>query len=246
MVDNKIYLLFDVDGTLTPSGLTIKEEMVECLKKIKKNYPEVKLGIVGGGDYNKIRFQMDGNLFLFDLIFAECGSVFYIGDKLISEKRILDFVDREYLNEIIKKCLKEISDMDIILNGCQIDFRKGLIYVSPPGMQASNYERDIFKKKDKEHNLRKGLITILKKLDPYNLFDIVLGGEVGIAIYLKEWDKSQILYHFDTNKDTIYYFGDKTEPDGNDYPIYSHPKVKGISVKDYNQTILKLNEIFKI
>lgn len=242
----KIILLFDVDGTLTPSGDLIQDDMKDCLERLALSQElnnNIELGIVGGGNYEKIKWQMKDNLKLFKYVFCECGSVVYIDNKLFHQKNLLDVVDRLYLNEIIRDCLKLISNMPIIYSGHQIEFRKGLIYVSPAGMQASKLERDYFKQKDIELNLRNNLIESLKKKDKDNIFDIVLGGEIGIAIYPKKWDKSQVLEFLNTTDNDIYYFGDKTEPEGNDYPIYSHPIVKGISVKNYNETIFFLNDM---
>ena len=159
---------------------------------------------------------------------------------------MLDHCNRNVLNLIIKKALNEISNMPIIYNGHQIEFRKGLIYISPPGMQASNYERDIFMKMDKELGLRKSLMAKLSELNNNSQFEITLGGAVGIGICPIGWNKSQVINYFKTNliSDDIYYFGDKTEPDGNDYPIYSHPLVHGVSVIDYTDTINYLIKLF--
>lgn len=239
-------ILFDVDGTLTPSGGEIRKDMIECLENLSK-MNNVKLGIVGGGNIDKIKSQLKNHINLFKYLFCECGSVVYVNDNLVYEKNLLDFVNRDYLNEILRNSLKIISDMPIIFSGNQIDFRKGLIYISPPGMQSKNLERELFKKKDLELNLREKLINSLKKIDYDNLFDIVKGGEVGIALYPKKWDKSQILDFLKQdieNSYSVYFFGDKTDIDGNDYPLYSHPDVIGFSVKDYNNTIQIINKQF--
>ena len=52
-----ILLLFDVDGTLTESRLTIQPSMVNLLKSVK---PKVYLGLVGGSDYDKQQEQLAG------------------------------------------------------------------------------------------------------------------------------------------------------------------------------------------
>lgn len=48
----KTLILFDVDGTLTPSRLTIKKDMEDTLKKLK-NKENINIGIVGGSDFEK-------------------------------------------------------------------------------------------------------------------------------------------------------------------------------------------------
>jgi len=52
-----ILLLFDVDGTLTESRLTIKPSMWNLLKDAKT---KLYLGIVGGSDYPKQQEQLGG------------------------------------------------------------------------------------------------------------------------------------------------------------------------------------------
>ncbi|XWV25958.1 phosphomannomutase [Tupanvirus soda lake] len=238
-------LLFDVDGTLTPSGDIIQPDMTQLLSLLSQKN-EIKLGIVGGGNYEKIKWQMQDSLKYFKYVFAECGAVIYVDGKLVSEKNMLDYCDRKVLNDIVKKALNEISQMPIIYHGNQIDFRKGLVYISPPGMQATNFERNIFIDLDTKFNLRKNLLNKLNFINSDSQFEITLGGAVGIAVYPKGWNKSQVLQYFSENniKDKMYYFGDRCEPDGNDYPIYSHSLVHGIAVKDYKDTIIKLNGLF--
>lgn len=83
--------------------------------------------------------------------------------------------------------------MDINHGGHQIDFRKGLVYISPPRMQASNEDRQIFLEKDSINNYRQKLIAELKNVDSDNKFEIMFGGAVGISICPIEWNKSQVI-----------------------------------------------------
>lgn len=228
-------ILFDIDGTLVLSGEIIKDEMIEIIKKLYKK--EIILGLVGGGSLEKIKYQMADSIKYFKYIFAECGAIVIINNKIIHEKNMLEYCNRDILNNIIKKALMIISNMPIIYHGNQIDFRKGLIYVSPPGMQATKYEREYFIEEDKKNNLRKKLIEGLKEIDDKN-FEITYGGSVGVAIYPIGWNKSQVMNYLD--EEDIYYYGDRIEPEGNDYPIYSHPNVNGVGVIDYKDTINKL------
>lgn len=238
-------ILFDIDGTLTPSGGMIKPEMVEVIEKLSQ-VENILLGLVGGGTIVKIKQQMGPTMEFFHFVFTECGSVIYIDGELVSEKNMLDECDRPILNLIIKTALKNISEMPIVYHGHQIDFRKGLIYISPPGIQATDYERNIFMEMDTKLDLRKKLLLELQAVDPEKNFDISFGGSVGLAVCPKGWDKSQVISYLVERgiSDSIYYFGDKTEPGGNDYPIYSHQLVKGVSVRDYLDTIEKINKLF--
>lgn len=242
-------LLFDIDGTLAPSGDLIQQTMIDVLEKVSR-IEGVVLGLVGGGSLEKIINQMGPIINKFKYIFAECGAVVYIDSKIVFEKNMLDNCDRDTLNNIIKKAMDNISKMPIIYHGHQIDFRKGLIYISPPGMQATEYERSFFLTHDKKLNLRQKLLEELKKVDKFNKFEISYGGSVGIAVHPIGWNKGQVVEYLsknlglDINNQNTYYFGDRTDIDGNDYPIYSHSQIKGFSVKNYKDTIEYLNNIF--
>lgn len=240
-------VLFDIDNTLTPSGEKIPQKMVETIIKLS-TISDIVLGLVGGGKFDKLCWQLGDSIKYFKYIFTECGSVIYVDQKMVMENNMLAHCNRTVLNNIISKALYTISQMPIIYHGNQIDFRKGLIYISPPGIQATEYERSYFIKKDKELNLRAKLLTSMKTVNIDNLFEITFGGSCGIAVFPRGWNKSQAIKYFVDQNITgqIYFFGDKCGSDGNDYPIYSHPLVTGFCVADYQDTIQKINDFFNI
>ncbi len=80
---------------------------------------------------------------------------------------MLNVCDRDRLNLLIKRALIKITEMPILHHANPIDFRKVLVYISPPGMQAISYERDIFLEKDREEELRQH--------DPDRKFEFSLG-----------------------------------------------------------------------
>lgn len=233
--------IFDVDGTLTESTKQITKGVLDLIKKLKEK--DIEIVVVAGGSYSKVIWQLcDKNIF--DKIFTECGAIYYEKGCEIYHKNFIDFCDRNILNEIIRQALIEIAKMPILFSGHQIDFRSGLVYISPVGQQAGDLERNIFIKLDKQLNIRKKLIESLKEKDYKNEFDIVLGGNVGISVYPKGWDKGQIMKYFDLKKQEIYFFGDKIEPNGNDYGIYSYPGIRGFGVKSYEDTVNYLKQLF--
>lgn len=94
-----IVVLFDVDGTLTESGKKIGSEMKKVICEIS-SVPNLRLGIVGGGDYAKICWQLSDCLEKFHYIFSECGAVAYVGGIKVIDKNMLDYCDRNSLNVI--------------------------------------------------------------------------------------------------------------------------------------------------
>ena len=72
-----------------------------------------------------------------------------------------------------------------------------------------------------------------------------IGGQISIDIHPKGANKSQIL---DDISGTIYFFGDKTEKGGNDYPIVKRLKkekrdMKIFSVSNPNETLKILQKL---
>lgn len=231
-----VLLLFDIDGTLAPSAQQITTDMLKMLTNLSKLY---NLGLVGGGTYDKIMWQMNDRIDMFKYVFAECGSVVYKNGGKILEKNMMEYVERKLINRIIKKCLRLIADFPVLHNGHMVDVRNGLIYVSPSGMQANLEERSLFIEADNKHRLRDQMIEKLKKIDTDDKLEIVKGGQTGISIYPKGWNKAQVVEMIEDDE-TIHFFGDRTEPDGNDYPLYIHPRVIGHSVKSWNDTYKQL------
>ena len=244
-------LLFDVDGTLCESSKIISNEMALMLNKLITNNYEI--GIVGGGTFEKIQFQLN-NWVSPHYIFSECGSVYYKLDVksksyiLINKNNLR--LEPEYIkiNKLIKTCLKFISSVDYLVSGNFIDLRNGLIYVSLVGMVGTDEERENFIKLDNIHEYRLRLIDLLKadafKSHIGNYLDICLGGSVGIAIYPKKWNKVQVLNWLSPISNQIHYFGDKYLPNGNDYMLLSNELIIPHCVDSPEQTLLLLQKIF--
>ena len=245
-------LLFDVDGTLCESGKIISAKMVNILNNFKKY--GIKIGIVGGGTYEKILFQLN-NLVFPDFIFSECGSVYHkfnsvnLTYSLIHKNNLRNEPEYIKINSLVKTSLKFISEVDYLLSGNFIDLRNGLIYISLVGMSGNDKERENFIKLDKINSYRSKLIEILKlqsiQLDLEDYLDICEGGSVGIALYPKKWNKVQVLNWFDLSVNQIHFFGDKYLPDGNDYELINNKHVIPHRIDSTNDTFNELSEMLE-
>lgn len=238
----KLYL-FDVDNTITSGGGNIENDMIKCLDKLIKN--NIELGIVAGGEYDKVCEQLGDNLKKFKYIFTDCGSVVHINNKKILEKNMLEYCDKEIINKIISQSLSiiDLAGFDTEQEGL-INIRKGSIFITPISIHKTIDEKNQFIKINKELNLINKLINNLHSINNFDEQFNLAYGELGFTIYPKLWDKSQILEHIpnDFYKE-IYFFADRTYVGGIDYLLYSHEKIKGVSVKNYKDTIEQINLI---
>jgi phosphomannomutase len=248
----KKLLLFDVDGTICDSGKKITSHMAKSISNLVKS--GCVIGIVGGGAFGKILYQLDDKI-VPEFIFSECGSVYHKFNTKKSQYELINCnnlrLEPEYkqINQLVKTCLRYISEMEYLVSGNFIDLRNGLIYVSLVGMVATDEERANFIQLDFINGYRKELINILisqaYELGIRDKIDICLGGSVGIAIYPAKWNKVQVLDWINCGEyDSVYYFGDKYLLDGNDYELINHPNIVGCPVDSLEQTTNILNELY--
>lgn len=136
---------------------------------------KVAIGYVGGSDLAKQQEQLGTASIpvtsLFDFCFAENGlTAFKLGVPLASNSFIKQLGEDRY-KELVKFLLHYIADLDIpIKRGTFIEYRNGMINVSPIGRNASVQERNDYNKYDDEHKIREKLVAILReKFADYDL-----------------------------------------------------------------------------
>jgi len=248
-------VLFDVDGTLTPARKDVSPEMLGVLEKLRR---KVVIGFVGGSDLVKQQEQLGkaggvNVVDLFDFAFAENGlTAFRLGEPLPGNS-FIQWLGEDRYKALANFILHYIADLDIpVKRGTFIEFRNGMINVSPIGRNASHEERDTFEKFDKIAGVRKKFVETLKeKFADYGL-TYSIGGQISFDVFPTGWDKTYCLTHIENEKkygkgfDTIHFFGDKTYKGGNDYEIFTDPRTIGHSVEKPEDTIKLLGEIFGI
>ncbi|KAF8341784.1 eukaryotic phosphomannomutase [Amanita rubescens] len=243
----KKLLLFDVDGTLTPARQEASQEMIYTLRALRKKFV---IGFVGGSDMVKILEQLSvgGNDAIqdFDYAFAENGLTAYkLGQKLESQS-FIKFVGEDRYKELVKFILHYIADLDIpIKRGTFIEFRNGMINVSPIGRNATIKERLDFLAYDNEHGVRAAFVKVLKEKFPDYGLTFAIGGQISFDVFPNGWDKTYALKHVENEGfEEIHFFGDKTYEGGNDHEIYDDPRTIGHAVTSPTDTIRILKEYF--
>jgi len=151
--------------------------------------------------------------------------MYYKDGSLIERQSFKAYLGEEKIKQFINFCLHYIADLDIpIKRGTFIEFRNGMVNVSPIGRNCSQEERDDYEKYDLEHNIRKNFVEALKAKFPDFGLTYSIGGQISFDVFPTGWDKTYCLPFLKKNSiETIYFFGDKTMKGGNDYEIYEHP-----------------------
>ena len=182
----------------------------------------------------------------FDYVFTENGLVAFKQGELIAKQSLSQHMGEDKLKEFINFCLRYMSEIDNIpvKRGTFIEFRAGMINISPIGRNCSQTERDAFEKFDLEHGIRKRFVNTLR--ERFSDLDLVysIGGQISFDVFPHGWDKTYCLRFVRSDFDEIHFFGDKTFEGGNDYEIYTSPETIGHTVVGPEDTIKQIREAF--
>ncbi|XP_012569096.1 phosphomannomutase [Cicer arietinum] len=237
-----VIALFDVDGTLTAPRKVATPELLQFIQDLRKI---VTVGVVGGSDLSKISEQLGQTVTHdYDFVFSENGLVAHKQGKLIGTQSLKSFVGDEQLKEFINFTLHYIADLDIpIKRGTFIEFRSGMLNVSPIGRNCSQEERDEFEKYDKVQNIRSKMVSILREKFAHLNFTFSIGGQISFDVFPQGWDKTYCLRYLDGFHE-IHFFGDKTYKGGNDHEIYESEQTIGHTVTSPEDTMKQCQSLF--
>lgn len=246
--------LFDVDGTLTPARRTVSPEMLQLLSSLRH---KVAIGFVGGSDLAKQQEQLGTSSIpvttLFDFCFAENGLTAYRMGQRLASQSFIRWLGEDKYKKLVNFLLRYIADLDIpVKRGTFVEFRNGMVNVSPIGRNATVDERNEYERYDKEHHIREKMVEVLKKEFPDLGLTYSIGGQISFDVFPTGWDKTYCLQHIEAEKNntegveytTIHFFGDKTYKGGNDYEIYTDSRTIGHSVKNPEETMAELKKLF--
>lgn len=223
--------------------------MLAVLREVRK---QVAIGFLGGSDLVKIVGQLtlagSNPLEEFDYGFAENGLTAFKLGKPLETQSFIKFLGEEKYKRIVNFILHYVADLDIpIKRGTFIEFRNGMMNVSPIGRNATIPERYEFNAYDQEHKVREAFVKVLKEKFPDYGLTFSIGGQISFDIFPNGWDKTYALRHVeDEGFDEIHFFGDKTHPGGNDYEVFSDPRTIGHAVRNPEHTLELLKQMFQL
>ena len=234
-----ILVLFDVDGTLTPARQKITTEMKQFLATLRT---KVFTATVGGSDFAKQKEQLGDPQAQFDYAFAENGLTAFKGSEALNDTSMKDYLGEEPLRELINDLLGYLAGINVpVKRGTFIEYRNGMLNVSPIGRACSREERNDFEAWDKQTKCRETMVTHFR--DKYPDLQFSIGGQISFDVFPKGWDKTYCL-QFLEGFDEIHFFGDKTYVGGNDHEIYEDERVIGHTVTNPEVTLEICNKLF--
>ena len=217
----KKLIIFDLDGTLAKSKLSIDEEMAVLLNELLKL---LKVSVISGGDWTQFQKQVveklpkDSNLKNLTIL-PTCGTKFY-GYENEWKKLYADDLTKDEKAKIFSSLKQALAQSNLIIKktwGEQIEDRESQITFSALGQHAPLEEKTIW---DPNFVKREKIKEILDTLIPE--FSVRLGGTTSIDITKPGIDKSygikklQDILKIDLSE--MIFIGDAIFPGGNDYP----------------------------
>ena len=197
---------FDVDGTLTPSRQLIDNEFARWFLNFTK---QNTVYLVSGSDYAKTVEQLGREICESVAgVYSCAGNALYVkGNQIYANELELTEEELQFLETLLQ--LSAYPER----TGQHIEMRLGLCNFSIVGRGANREQRLAYVQYDTAINERRNLAELITSRFPR--LEATVAGETGIDIYLKGKDKSQIANEIKP----FVFFGDKTEPGGNDHTI---------------------------
>lgn len=241
-ISSKKIIIFDLDGTLTPSKSAMDDEMSDLLCGL---LTIKKVAVIGGGSwkqfegqflkYLQCREELLANLFLF----PTTATRFYryrSGIWIEVYADVLDREEREKIKNAFQKVLSEIHyEHPPKTYGELIEDRGAQISFSALGQLAPVAEKE--KWKAANDSKRQEIATGLRRLIPE--FEVRTGGLTTIDVTKKGIDKAygirQIEKLLEIPISEMLFVGDALYPGGNDYAAIE-AGVKTMAVKGPDET----------
>ena len=238
---DKVFV-FDVDGTLTPSRGMIDTKFAETFVNIASRHP---MYLVTGSDRPKTVEQVG------ESVYNSCAAVYQCsGNEKWYQDTCLRTTEIELPDDMYKVFDYWLGASQFkYKTGQHVDMRAGLVNFSVLGRGATPEQRAEYVKWDNNIDERRTIAATMSNAfgDQYS---INVAGETGIDITYKGSGKQQIVEELLELHPghTVEFYGDRTEPGGNDHSIAKKLVELGHivhTVKDWTDTerLLKYQQL---
>ncbi len=150
---------------------------------------KVAIGTVGGSDLPKQQEQIGTPnkvpvTSMFDFNFAENGLTAFKQGAALPSNSFIAWIGEPQYKELVSFLLHYIADLDIpIKRGTFVEFRNGMINVSPIGRNASTEERLAFQDYDKIHKVREQFVARLRERFGHLGLKYSIGGQISFNVF---------------------------------------------------------------
>ncbi len=238
LIKNKPLFLFDVDGTLTEPRQQVEEDFKEQFLEWSSSNNVI---LVTGSDFSKTLFQLGPDI-IDNVLYTFCcmgNELRYKESYIIYSKLFKTSIKlRTFLNQAL-------TDSEFpYRTGTHVEHRPGMLNYSIVGRDATLEQRKEYAAWDAINGERKNIAAQINNAFPD--LEAAIGGSISIDIIPKGNNKSQAIdyimdYLYLGEIQQIVFFGDKTDPGGNDYSIIKKAEtceqLVCHSVKDYHETL---------
>ena len=218
--------------------------MMQFMKSLSE---KITVGIVGGSDLPKQEEQLgEGIAKVFPYNFSQNGLVAYKNGELQEIQTIAKFLGEDNIKKVVNWTLKYLADVDIpVKRGTFIEFRSGMINISPIGRNCSREERNDYEKIDLAQGIRKNMVAAMQKEFSDLGLTYSIGGQISFDVFPTGWDKTYCLQYLpEGDFDEVHFFGDKTFEGGNDYEIFTSERTIGHTVTSPEDTKEQCTKLF--
>ena len=204
-------LVFDVDGTLTPSRAKIDPAHAEIITDLAS---KVDIYIITGSDFPKTKEQLG------DITKVVKGSYQCAGNELWVNDKLVQSVPEFNMSKVmVKWCKLKLAESKFPhRTGVKhIDLRPGMMNFSILGRGCTKEQRKEYIEYDIRHNERESIAREFNEI--FQTYSAQIAGETGIDICEQGRDKGQVYKPLEALYNSIIFFGDDTQEGGNDYPF---------------------------
>ena len=254
----KKVLAFDVDQTLNVAKMPIPDEIAELLVKCLDHY---EICPISGQKYEQFLIQIVDRLVetgatpeqLSHLhLFVAQGTQYYrynLDKKDWNQVYNYPLTDEQVakISEAIEKAAKELGywEEDKLADGDEIiENRLSQVTFSALGQKAGTEAKYAW---DPDCKKREAIVKRCKELAPE--FEYEIGGTTSINAITPGMNKvfgmTHLMEELKVKKPEILYFGDMTQPGGNDYPVVQMG-IETITVRSHEDTAYALRGILGV
>lgn len=252
----KKVLSFDVDQTLNVAKTPIFPEMANLLIKTLDHF---EVCPISGQKYDQFIIQIVDELVKAGVtpaqlsrlhLFVAQGTQYYkFNPESQSWEKVYNYdltPDQiEKITKALEQSAKELGYWVELGNGDEIiENRLSQVTYSALGQKAGTEEKYAW---DPDHKKREAIVARAKELAPE--FDYEIGGTTSINAFTpgmnKTFGMTKLMEYLKVEKNDVLYFGDMTQPGGNDYPVVEMG-FDTITVRSWEDTAYALRGILGV